>query len=181
MKKSAASAALAAALLVLLTSASGFADSLTLIPATGDISGPPGSTIGWGYTLTNDTSNWLLTESLSADTFLNGTPDTFFDFPVLAPGTSVTVDFVPGVSGLYQLTWDSTAPIGFVNSGTFVLSSDYFNGDPSMGGIEIGPAPDLSAAYRATVSSSTTLEPSVVLLLSVGLLLLFGFKRLATT
>jgi len=176
MKKSAVSSILAAALLLLLASGSAFAEaiSLTLIPAAGDVFGPAGSTIGWGYTITNDTSNWLVTMALSADVFQNGTPDTFFDFPVLAPGTSATVDFAADVSGLYQLTWDDTAPTGFVNSGTFVLSSDYFDGDPSMGGKDIGLAPDLTAAYSATVSP----EPPVALLFSSGLLLFWSVKKL---
>jgi hypothetical protein len=181
MKKSTVLPILAAVLLVLLGSASAFADdiSLALIPATGDVSGPAGSTVGWGYTLSNNTSNWLVTMSLSADVFQDGMPDTFFDFPALAPDASVTVDFVAGVSGLYQLTWDTTAPVGFVNSGTFVLSSDYYNGDPTMGGMDIGPAPDLMAAYSATVSGSTTPEPSAALLLSGGLLLLWGLNLFA--
>lgn len=179
MKRSTVSLVLAALLLVLGGGASAFADdiSLTVIPASGDVSGPAGSTVGWGYTLTNDTSNWLVTMSLSADVFENGTPDTFFDFPALAPDTSATVDFVPDVSGLYQLTWDTTAPAGFVNSGTFILSSDYYNGNPATGGMDIGPAPDLMAAYSATVANSATPEPPVALLLCGGLLLFWALKR----
>ena len=179
MRKSAISLILAVALMVLLGSASAFADaiSLTLIPASGEVFGLAGSTVGWGYTITNDTSNWLVTMGLSADLFQNGAADTFFDFPALAPGTSATVDFVAGVSGLYQLTWDTTAPTGFVNSGTFILSSDYFDGNPMMGGTDIGPAPDLMAGYSATVtSSSLPAEPPGVLLLSGGLLLLGALR-----
>jgi len=179
MKKSALSSILAAASLLLLGSGSAFADaiSLTLIPATGDVSGRAGSTVGWGYNITNDTSNWLVTMSLSPDVFQNGTPDTIFDFPALAPSSSVTANFVADVSGLYQLTWDTTAPAGFVNSGTFVLSSDYYNGDPSVGGMDIGAAPDLRAAYSATVSSLA--EPPAALLLSTSILLFWGLKKLA--
>jgi hypothetical protein len=179
MKRSTVLAILAAFLLVLGRSPSAFADDLglTLIPVSGDVSGPAGSTVGWGYTLTNDTSNWLVTMSLSADAFQNGTPDTFFDFPALAPDTSVTVDFVADISGLYQLTWDTTAPAGFVNSGTFILSSDYYNGNPATGGMDLGPAPDLTAAYSATVANSAAPEPPVALLLCGGLLLFWVLKR----
>jgi hypothetical protein len=175
MKKSAI-ASILAAVLILLASGSAFADaiSLTLIPANGEVWGPRGSTVGWGYTITNDTSNWLVTMALGANVFQNGTPDTSFDFPAVAPDTSVTVDFVANVSGLYQLTWDASAPLGFVNTGTFILSSDYFNGDPTMGGTDIGPAPDLTAAYRV----SDTPEPPGALLLSTGVLLIWGRKKL---
>jgi hypothetical protein len=176
MKRSIVLAIVAAALLFVVGGAGAFADdiSLTLIPSSGAVFGPPGSTVGWGYIITNDTSNWLVTLSLSADVFQNGTPYSFFDFPVLAPDTSATVDFVAGVSGLYQLTWDTTAPSGFVNSGTFVVSSDYYNGDPTMGGTDIGPAPDLTAAYSGSGGSA---EPPAALLLCSGLVLFWGLKR----
>jgi hypothetical protein len=80
----------------------------------------PGSTIGWGYALQNQSSSlWLVPSDLNAGTFLNGTPALLFDFPVLGPGASATKDFDPGTStGLYQLTWDALAPLGFVNAGT---------------------------------------------------------------
>jgi hypothetical protein len=182
MKKSTLLFTLAAALLILAGGENASADniSFTLVPASGDISGLAGSTVGWGYTIINDTSDWLVTMSLSADAFQDGDPDSFFDFPALAPGTSATVDFVAGVSGVYQLTWDAAAPIGFVDSGTFILSSDYYNGDPLAGGVYIATAPDLTAAYSASVSIPTVVpEPSAVLLLSSGILLLWGFERAA--
>lgn len=180
MKKSTLLFILAAGLLILAVRENVFADdiSFSLIPATGDISGLAGSTVGWGYTITNDTSDWLVTMSLSADAFQDGTPDSFFDFPALAPDTSATVDFVAGVSGVYQLTWDTTAPFGFVDSGTFILSSDYYNGDPLAGGVYVATAPDLTAAYSASVSASSGVpEPPVALLLTSGFLLLWGLKK----
>jgi hypothetical protein len=108
--------------------------------------------------------------ALSAGSFQHGIPDSLFDFPALAPRTSATTAFVAGVSGLYQLKWDTKAPAGFVNSGTFVLSSDFFDGNPVLGGNDIGPAPDLMAAYSAKVPAVP--EPPVALLLSAGLVLL---------
>jgi hypothetical protein len=181
MKKSTLLFTLAAGLLVLAARENVFADdiSFTLIPASGDISGLAGSTVGWGYTITNDTSDWLVTMSLSADAFQDGTTESFFDFPALAPDSAATVDFVAGVSGVYQVTWDTTAPIGFVNTGTFILSSDYYNGDPLAGGMYIATAPDLTAAYSATVSGSLVPEPPIAVLLTSGVLLLWGFKRVA--
>ena len=142
-------------MVILSLSASVLADdiALTLLPLSGDIAGPAGSTIGWGYTLTNNTALWIQTESVSSDAFLNGTPNLVFDFPAVAPGTFVTLDFslvVTGLCtfppcGLYSLTWDTTAPVGFVNSGTFIVSSDFYDGDPNNGGNDLGPAPDASA------------------------------------
>jgi len=169
------------ALAVLFVTAPGLCDdiSLTLIPASGNVFGPPGSTVGWGYTVTNNTAEWIQTMNVSPDPFQNGTPNLIFDFPAVAPDTSVTLDFSLVATsscafppcGLYELTWDSTAPRGFVNSGTFTVSSDFFSAQPGTpGATDLGPAPDASAAYSATVTGTQVVpEPSSLLLLVSGL------------
>jgi len=154
--------------------------SFDLLPTGGNVSGPAGSTVGWGYKITNsDTNNWLFVWGLSADPFLNGTPASLFDYPSVAPGTEVTLpyDKVNGL-GLYQLTWDGTATIGFTNSGTFILSADWYDGDPSGNGTWIGAAQDKSAAYTATVTSAAVPEPSTWLLLVTGLAGVIAVKSL---
>lgn len=168
---------LATAVLLLPLSVCAGSFSFTLVPVSGDISGPPGSTIGWGYTLTNDTALWIQPMGVSADAFLNGTPNVLFDFPAVAPGSFVTLNFSLVATGacsfppcgLYSLTWDTTAPVGFVNSGSFIVSSDFYSGDPNNGGTDLGPAPDASAAYSATVTGSGTPEPSSLTLMVSGL------------
>src|SRR5579864_6227037 len=96
----------------------------SVIPADGNVSGPPGSLVGWGYSLMNtDSLNWFLSTNLNSDSFANGTPTSLFDFPTVAPGATVTEAFDPVNSiGLFELQWDAGAPPGFVNSGNFVLS-----------------------------------------------------------
>ena len=105
---------------------------IRLIPSDGNVSGLPGSLVGWGYSLmNNDPSNWFMSTDLNADSFLNGPPTLLFDFPILAPGGSVTEAFDPVNSmGLFELPWDPSAPDGFVNSGNFTLSGQWFDGDP---------------------------------------------------
>jgi PEP-CTERM motif len=151
--------------------------ALTLLPISGDVSGPPGSTVGWGYTITNNTALWIQAMAVSADAFLNGTPNLIFDFPAIAPGSFVTLDFSLVMTGscalppcgLYELTWDTTAPIGFVNSGTFIVSSDFYSCDPNMPGcFDLGAAPDASATYSATVTGTGTPEPSSLILMASG-------------
>lgn len=152
--------------------------TLTLIPASGDVSGPAGSTVGWGYTITNSSSNWLETLSLSAGSFSDGTPNAIFDFPAIAPDSSVTEGFSLTKTlscssppcGLYEFTWASNAPMGTINSGTFTLSSDYFSGNPANpSSTDIGPAPNASAAYSVAASPvSTVPEPSSVVLVLTG-------------
>ena len=164
---------------IVLFSVCAFADdiALTLIPLSGDISGPAGSTVGWGYTLTNNTALWIQATAVSSDAFQNGTPNLVFDFPSVAPGSFVTLDFslvanlfcAAPPCGLYSLTWDATAPVGFVNAGMFIVSSDFYDGDPNNGGNDLGPAPDASAAYSATVTGSGVPEPSSLILMASGL------------
>jgi hypothetical protein len=156
-----------------------YADTFTfaLIPSGGGVSGPAGSTVGWGYTITNQsTTNWLLLTGLSANPFLNGTPDaSYFTFPILAPNTIATATFNSGtLTGLFGLTWDATAPVGFANTGTFILSGEFWDNDPFNGGNFVSLGVDQDAAYSATVVQGATPvpEPSTLLLLAAGLAVL---------
>jgi hypothetical protein len=110
-----------------------------------------------------------VTTALSADSFLNGTPTLLFDFPIIAPGATVTEAFNAGTgTGLYQLTWNAGAPNGFVNSGLFILSAEWWDGDPLSGGSFIAGATDSSAPYAASVGASAVPEPRILLLLGFG-------------
>ena len=155
--------------------------TLTLIPASGDVAGLPGSTVGWGYTITNTTSDWIQTMNLSAGLFQDGTPNEIFDFPAVGPGDSVTLGFSLAATascsfppcGIYELTWNSTAPSGFTNSGTFTVSSDYYSAEPgTSGATDLGPAPDASAPYSAVVSP----EPGTWTLLGSALAWVGGLR-----
>src|SRR5450631_1488852 len=65
-----------------------------LLPADGIISGSADSTIGWGYSLTNESStNWLVTTGLSSDPFLAAQSTSLFDYPDLAPGEQIVRAF----------------------------------------------------------------------------------------
>jgi hypothetical protein len=149
------------------------ADSLTFtlgtLPASGAISGPPGSTVGWGYTITNNSASyWLVTTGVSADPFVNGTPNAgIFDFPAVAPLSTLTVAYDPSnFLGLFEFTWDPNAPVGFVNMGTFVVTGEFWDNDPFLGGNFFDFAPDASAAYSVTATAVP--EPSTLLLLATG-------------
>jgi len=165
-------------LMVVFSAGAAFADSyefsLTLLPGTGNVTAPAGTTIGWGYTITNlDSNNWLETTAINSDLFQNGTPDaSIFDLPILAPGTTITVPYVAGISGLFDFTWNADVPVGFINQGTFLLSGDFFAGDPLAGGNFLQSGLDAPAAYSVTVSNSTSTvpEPSTVVLLFGGLM-----------
>ena len=144
--------------------------TVSLTPPGGAISGPPGSTIGWGYTITNlSTTNWLMLTALNQDPFLNATPDaSLFAFPILAPLTSLTVLYnATTLEGLFQISWDPNAPVGFTNTGVFVLSAEFWDGDPLTGANFVDFGLDQSAAYSATVAPIP--EPATLLLCATGL------------
>jgi hypothetical protein len=172
------------ALMVWLPTGSAFADSFTFktIPAAGDVSGPAGSTVGWGYSIINNSlTNWLVTTGLNAPTFPNGTPLSLFDFPILAPGAEVDVPFdaVNGL-GLYQLIWDAAAPAGFTNTGSFDVTADWYSDDPFAGGSLLFSAGDQTAAFSAAVTPNNPApvpEPSTIVLLVSGGLSLLGIRR----
>lgn len=151
---------------------------------TSDVSGAAGSTIGWGYTITNNSTEWLwATDVASTNAFQHGTATTDpFDLPVLAPGATVTVDYKLGGVGLADLTWDSDAPMGYVDSGKFQLTSYFYDGDPFAGGNYLGSAGTSEADYSATVTSpipenSTTVSFGLLLTLGLGGLLLGSHRR----
>jgi hypothetical protein len=141
-----------------------------LLPANGAIVGQAGSTIGWGYTVTNGSEHWLELTSVSADPFEHATGDASpFDFAILAPGQTHTAiyDAAVGFPGLFQLTWDLSAPVGFTNIGVFVVTGMLWNASPfDSAAAVIALAPDLTAAYSASVTPVP--EPGTLLLMGSG-------------
>lgn len=125
-----------------------------LLPLHAVLQGPPGSTVGWGYSLQNHSSSlWLVPVSLNSGSFLNGTPELLFDFPILPPSTSAAEPFnLAAALGLFQLTWDSSAPHGFTNTGTFTLEAEWWSDDPFAGGVLVAAAPAANADYSAAVA-----------------------------
>jgi hypothetical protein len=89
------------------------ADSITfsLLPGDGNLSGAPSSLIGWGYSITNNsTADWFLATGLNSDSFSNGTPTSLFDFPEVGPGQTVTEAF-DAVNSIAYLNYSGTLPL----------------------------------------------------------------------
>jgi hypothetical protein len=128
--------------------------TFNLLPPDGNVAGAAGSTLGWGYSIQNkSTTDWLVTTDLTAGSFQNATPDLIFDFPDVAPGATATVAFDAAIpAGLYELTWNTSAPPEFTNAGAFVLSAEWWNGDPLNGGTFVSNALNSSRAYAATAT-----------------------------
>jgi hypothetical protein len=155
-----------------------FADSLTytfdVIPPSGNVTAVPGATVGWGYSITNDSlSEDLVTIALNANPFFFGTPLSLFDFPIVAPGATITENFVVNTMGLYQETFFPNLPPGSSDTGVFTLSAEFCSGPTSPG--TCTSVPDTVVAYSATVSAVP--EPSTILLSTAGLLGLLVLAR----
>lgn len=157
------------ATLVAWTAVANAAPVLSILPGP-SIFGPPGSTVGWGYQIVNDTANWLESLNLAADVFTNGTPNAIFDFPLVAPNSTLVVPFSQTASGacavpdcgLFEFTWDVGAPVGASNAGVFAITGEFFDANPltDPNAIDLGPAPDLTSAYSITaINGGTTPVP----------------------
>jgi hypothetical protein len=150
--------------------------TFSLIPSA-DISGPAGSTIGWGYQLVNeDPDNWLAPKFLDAGPFEHAFPFAIFDFPILAPLETVTVAYNFSLfQGLYELTWDPAPPPAFVNAGIFTITADWYDADPLAGGGILLMDDTRSADYTATLAPIP--EPTAFSLATVGLGCVVWFGR----
>jgi hypothetical protein len=142
--------------------------TFSLLPGSGDIAGAPGETIGWGYSIENQsTTYWLVPTSVDPGAFQSGTSNLIFDFPIVAPGSSVTAPFdANALTGLMAFTWDTSVPPGTVESGLFLLNAEWWNGDPLAGGHFAFAADPVSQTYRAVVAP----EPASTALLGLALL-----------
>jgi len=156
-------------------------DSLTFTVTPTDVSGPAGTTVGWGFTITNTstTSDYLDISGIDSDLFAatDGTPDaSIFPFPNLAPGQSATQVYDPIAGlGLFQFTWNVGLATGTTETGQFRLYGAFC--DPTLDQFcaEDGSVTSSVLAtgdYTATVIPGGSIpipEPSSMLLLLSGL------------
>jgi PEP-CTERM motif len=155
-------------------------DSLTFTVLPPDISGSPGETIGWGYSITNNsTTDYLDISNVDSSLFTIGTADNtpfIFSFVTIAPGATETQAYDPAnLLGLFEVAIDPNATLGAMDSGHFGLYGAFCDpSDPTCAEKQNDVTPELLAKgdYSATVTSpggTPIPEPSSVLLLLSGL------------
>lgn len=147
--------------------------SFSALPTGGTTNGTPGSTVDWGYSITNNSSTqWLLLLALNTtQSFFNGTPNNnVFSYPLLAPNQTLTA-----TNGLFEFTWNTNAPIGFTNSGLFDLTG-LFCTDSTLSNCSSSVL-DVYSSYSATVTPVP--EPAPLLLLPPCLALCWVLKKMA--
>jgi hypothetical protein len=157
------------------------ADSLTFVLIPPDVSGPAGTTVGWGFSITNTSSkDYLDLSGIDSDLFasVNGTSDaSIFPFPNLAPGQTATQIYDPVLGlGLFQFIWNFGVATGTSETGEFRLLGAFCDPTVDQFCAEDGSVTSTalaSAEYSATVTppiGTPISEPSTFLILLSGLI-----------
>jgi hypothetical protein len=146
--------------------------SFTTLPNPGPVSGLPGDTIGWGYSITNSsTTDYLVTLDVNEDSVLDslGTVTAIFDLPIVAPISTVNESYDPvNMFGLIEVTLNPNLAPGTIATGSVYMDAEFCD-------VTLTICSDVvteSAAYSLTVGSSPSTgvpEPSSMLMLLSGL------------
>lgn len=171
------------------------AATLTLQPAGGALSGSPGQTVGWGFSVANATDYLEVT---AAD-YVTVTPiGTFTDFasgfnfivvgpapesPVVAQSFDLLLQ-----TGIGAYLIDPGTPVGALSTGVVRLTYDLYtlspndpSFDPAKDLVSSGNFLDASASVQVQAQAAAgTPEPSTCLLLGCGLLAVAAVRRLKT-
>jgi hypothetical protein len=184
------------ALAVALTGVMSAVPILTLNPSNGVLSGTPGSTVGWGFTLSND-SGFLVPSQVvfcegAFNTGCTPTFGTFTDFAaqlqINVVGPTVTQAFDNAAQqGIGSFTINANAPRGVTDTGTIFLVYDVFScdiTDNSCDPTQTGFSELLSAPASVNIVAATAPvpEPGSAGLIFIGVVLLMlmaAFRRTA--
>jgi hypothetical protein len=160
------------------------ASPILQLSPSGAISGAPGSTIGWGFMLTNDL-NWIevvqaqfCLDSPLGNPCFNDSP-AFFDIisnppndVIVGPSSLASQPYNPASNmGLGSFTIAPGAANGSSVAGNILLTYNTFDADPNNGGNQIGFNDAISAAASVTaVPEPATLGLAAFALAGLGAL-----------
>jgi hypothetical protein len=139
--------------------------------------------VGFGYSITNNTSYFYQPMNISTNAYVDGIPNLIFDFPEVLPNTTVTENFTQTASatcptpdcGLVEVVL--AGPPGPSDTGVVTLSGEYYADFNETQ--DLGAAPTLQAGYSVWVVqvSSAAPEPSSMALVSAALLAACAVRR----
>jgi hypothetical protein len=166
--------------------------TLTLTPS-GTVSGLPGDTVGWGYSIDNTSDDYLFVEnsffcagaedpllttcapSLGASSYADFIANNFTE---IAPGQTLAQSFDPAaLAGLGEYSIDPLATAGQTDIGSVTIVYDLFTTDflsPDYTCCQIGGDMELTAAAEVDVIGGTSSVPEPRLPILLG----FGFAAL---
>jgi hypothetical protein len=174
--------------------------TLTLTPS-GTVSGLPGDTVGWGYSIENDTSDYLVVENsyfcdpgedpsdfdcspgLGASTYQDFIANNFTE---IAPNSTGAQSFdATANTGVGEYSIDPLAVAGQSDVGSIVIVYDLFTTDflsPDYTCCQVGGDVEISAAAEVDVTGTGTSpvpEPATQGLVVAGLLLaVVAYRRI---
>lgn len=171
-----------------------FGDNVTFsaIPSADLASLKPSETSGWGYSIQNKTSHYVLPLGLSDSGVLFGSLSDIFDYPVVSPGQLAFQTYsynAPGgwghSLGLFEYTMPNTVPLGLDQSGFFTFTYQLYDANPDLddSASPFGSAMSQTVSFDVIAGGGTgpdaaVPEPaSVLLLLGVAAVFVGPLKR----
>ncbi|HEV2447547.1 MAG TPA: PEP-CTERM sorting domain-containing protein [Candidatus Sulfopaludibacter sp.] len=169
---------LATALLISAPCLAAAGPLITPDPFGGAVAGPPGSSVGWGFTVQSDASDWVAFVASFPLFESNPSVGLYTDFigahggPVnfaLPPGAPDWIEsFRPAAqTGLGSYTIAPSALPGAVDSGTIRILYQLYTGDPNTCGSCAAGTGSLDVPFQVTVNAAP--EPGTWLLLAMGI------------
>jgi hypothetical protein len=150
----------------------------TLDPANGALEGAPGATVGWGFRMISDPTNWttvvgtlLLGETnpglgIYTDFITGQGGPTFGSLPAGAPDWVQPFTIIPG-SGFASYTIAPAALPGSTNAGSILVLYEMYSGNPAIcGGACFVSSGAEVLDFSVTVSSVP--EPGTLTMLALG-------------
>jgi len=168
--------------------------SVNLQPATGQLNGQPGDTLGWGFSIFNFglnqydvvTSSWFCDPGQNpASTTCAPALGTYTDFiasngTVIAPNQNVSQPYDPlAMTGLGSFAIFKNAPAGG-DAGTIVLTYDVYDADPFSGSANLILSDQQVSTHASVEVQPTTTpvpEPGTVAGIGLGLVALAANRR----
>jgi hypothetical protein len=154
---------------------------ITMDPTNGVISGNPGDTVGWGFTITPDPTNFASIDSIQLAFDTNPSLGIFTDLlgPQGGPNQGV---IAPSPAGPWTESFDATAGLGLgsyqisslagfgqQDTGTLAVFYDLFSADPSTCSSCYIQTNEVDLSFSVTSSVTSVPEPAPALLLMAGL------------